>query len=118
MAGLSKQQVIELEELDRSLFDPGEWVALTRTRAFLTGNGKVDTALQTEFEAAFNPADRRFIQAAVKGMFTSNLTSNTGRLWSTWLTAVLRRLRRKCLRDPLTPCKRYGGFAGRVRGIL
>jgi len=89
--GLEQQQVADLEELDRSQFDPREWVALTWTRAFLTGNGKVDAALQAEFEAAFSPQERRLIQSAVKGMFISNLTSNTVRLGLARLRVVLSR---------------------------
>ena len=80
MAGLSKQQIADLEALDRSDFDSREWVALAWTRAFFTGNGKVDAALGEKLEAVFSPKERRLIQSAVKGMFISNLTSNTVRL--------------------------------------
>lgn len=81
MAGLSREQIEDLEELDPGKFEPGQWVALCWTRSFFRENGNPNAAIQARFEDTFNSVEQDLIRAAVKSMFVFNLTSNTARRW-------------------------------------
>ncbi len=81
MAGLTKEQVADLDELDPGNFEPRELAALRWTRSLLRGDGKATAAIRAEFDNAFTPEEQVLVKAAVKGMFLVNLTSNTIRHW-------------------------------------
>ncbi len=77
MAGLTKEQVADLDKLDPGDFEPRELAALRWARSLLRGDGKPDSAIQAQFESALTPEEQVLVKAAVKGMFIVNLTSNT-----------------------------------------
>jgi hypothetical protein len=85
-AGLSREELQDLETLDPSRFDRREWVALTWTRQLLTGG--VVEEIQREFDETFGQRERARIMALIQLMHLSNLTGNT-------LLAAWERLRRK-----------------------
>jgi hypothetical protein len=84
-AGLSKEQITDLVRLDPDRFDARTHAALIYVRALLTEPEGVPPEIEQQFKMLWPLPGRNHVIASMKGMFNTNLVSNT---W-VWL---LRRL--------------------------
>jgi hypothetical protein len=88
----------DLVTLERSSLDEREYAALSWARAFLTHPEGIPSDIQEEYELAFIREERAAIEAAIKGMFCTNLAVNTERY-------LLARIKGRCSSEVPAACE-------------
>lgn len=77
LAGLTDEEMRELETLDSANIGSDDRIALMWVRSYLDFEGEVPESVSIELKETFDEGERRRIYAAMIGIFYANLWSNT-----------------------------------------